>query len=401
MIPIKLSISGFLSYRDRVEIDFTAFDLACISGQNGAGKSSLLDAITWALFGQARRRDESLINSHPNVKAAEVIFQFEYEGSTYRIQRTLPRGKTTLLEFHILQQGDGSQRSAWKPLTERALRETQARIENILRMDYETFINASFFLQGKADQFTQQRPGDRKRILGSILGLDAWELYQKKAADLRKNLETQIQELDGRLQEINVELDEEAARKAHLGELLERLDSLEKTRLAQEAVVETVRNVTATLDKQRLLVEALRRQAEAATQRLSEHEERLAARREEKETFTQLIARQDEIRKAYATWKPGRRLRSDSANRKNVARHHWMRLTLPAPVCSKSKTAYRNGLLKLKSSAKHCPIYRINSQQPTRNFLGLSNAWKSVNCWRRSCANYSSGWQKHAPRTSG
>jgi len=50
MIPISLSISGFLSYKDPAEIDFTSFDLACISGQNGAGKSSILDAITWALL---------------------------------------------------------------------------------------------------------------------------------------------------------------------------------------------------------------------------------------------------------------------------------------------------------------------------------------------------------------
>ena len=44
MIPIKLKISGFLSYQQAVELDFTSFDLACISGANGAGKSSLLDA---------------------------------------------------------------------------------------------------------------------------------------------------------------------------------------------------------------------------------------------------------------------------------------------------------------------------------------------------------------------
>ena len=54
MIPIKLSLEGFTSYRDKVEVDFTGFDLACISGQNGAGKSSLLDAITYALYGKAR-----------------------------------------------------------------------------------------------------------------------------------------------------------------------------------------------------------------------------------------------------------------------------------------------------------------------------------------------------------
>jgi exonuclease SbcC len=96
MIPVWLRISGFLSYNQPVELDFSSFDLACISGANGAGKSSLLDAITWALFGQARRRDDAIINSR--AKAAEVRLDFLYEGSLYRIQRTKPRDKTTMLE---------------------------------------------------------------------------------------------------------------------------------------------------------------------------------------------------------------------------------------------------------------------------------------------------------------
>ena len=121
MIPITLTISGFLSYRDPIEIDFTPIELACISGSNGAGKSSLLDAITWALFGQARKRDDSLIHTAANT--ADVTLVFEYEGNRYKIQRTLPRGKTSTLEFHIAQSGQ-----RWKPLTEATIRATQSRI---------------------------------------------------------------------------------------------------------------------------------------------------------------------------------------------------------------------------------------------------------------------------------
>src|SRR5512139_2681663 len=99
MIPLHLSLTGFLSYRDPVDLDFTSFDLACIAGPNGAGKSSLLDAITWALFGQARKRDDSLINAQS--AAAEVSLIFTYEGNTYRVQRVKPRDRTALLEFHI------------------------------------------------------------------------------------------------------------------------------------------------------------------------------------------------------------------------------------------------------------------------------------------------------------
>jgi exonuclease SbcC len=221
MIPITLSLSGFLSYQQPVEIDFTGFDLACIAGSNGAGKSSLLDAITWVLFGQARKRDDSLLNTRSDI--AEVSLTFAYEGNIYRVQRTKPRNKTTMLEFNILQENADNlldrtdllqsiSSATWKPLTERTMRETETCIQKTLRMDYETFVNASFFLQGKADQFTQQRPGDRKRILSSILGLEIWESYRKHAGELRRSLEAEVTGLDGRLQEIAAELAEEKTR---------------------------------------------------------------------------------------------------------------------------------------------------------------------------------------------
>ena len=72
------------------------------------------------------------------------------------------------------------------------LRETQGRIETILRMDYETFVNASFFLQGKADQFTQQNPGKRKEVLSNILGLEMWEEYKNRSAERRKLIERDL-----------------------------------------------------------------------------------------------------------------------------------------------------------------------------------------------------------------
>ncbi|HQU37352.1 MAG TPA: SMC family ATPase [Anaerolineales bacterium] len=169
MIPLHLRISGFLSYRDPVELDFNSFDLACISGHNGAGKSSLLDAITWSLFGEARGKSSDVINLHADVKAAEVILTFKHEENTYRVQRSLPRGKSTVLEFQI------QSNETWKPLTEKTTRDTQARIEQTLRLDYETFVNASFFLQGKADQFTQQNASKRKEVLSNILGREIWD----------------------------------------------------------------------------------------------------------------------------------------------------------------------------------------------------------------------------------
>ncbi len=226
MIPLQLRLTGFLSYRDPIEVDFTSFDLACISGSNGAGKSSLLDAITWSLFGQARKRDDSLVNLQS--EGAEVTFTFTYEDNIYRVQRSLPRGKGTVLEFQV-QDGD-----TWRPLTERTLRETQARIEQILRLDYDTFVNASFFLQGKADQFTQQTASKRKEVLGSILGLEAWETYRGRTAERRRTLEDNVRTIDGRITEIDTELDEEDVRKTRLAELERELKGLMTARKTQE-----------------------------------------------------------------------------------------------------------------------------------------------------------------------
>jgi len=313
MIPITLSISGFLSYRDPVEIDFSGFDLACIAGPNGAGKSSILDAITWVLFGQARKRDESLINTQSEV--AEVTLVFAYEGNLYRVNRANPRGKTSVLEFHIAQNSDDWKTESgknstlhlplpidnWKPLTERTTRETQARLEEILRLDYDTFINAAFFLQGKADQFTQQRAGDRKRILSNILGLETWETYRQQTAQRRKAIEEEITVLDGRLSEINAELSEEQARKERLAELEIDLERLVQARATQESTVENIKKISASLEEQHRLVDTLTRQLDLAQKRMSDLEFRHESRQKEKESHAKLITRQTEIQRAYQT----------------------------------------------------------------------------------------------------
>ena len=85
--------------------------------------------------------------------------------------------------------------------------------QDILRLDYDTFVNASFFLQGKADQFAQQSPARRKEVLSSILGLGAWEIYKSRTGDRRHDVEVQLTGIEGRLEEIGAELAEGSATK--------------------------------------------------------------------------------------------------------------------------------------------------------------------------------------------
>jgi DNA repair protein SbcC/Rad50 len=298
VIPIHLKLSGFLSYREPVEVDFSGFDLACISGSNGAGKSSLLDAMTWALFGQARKRDESVVNLQS--KTAEVAFTFAYENNVYRVIRALPRGKATLLEFQI--QDD----VVWRPLTEHTNRETQIRIEHILRLDYDTFINVSFFLQGRADQFAQQPPNRRKEILGNILGLEAWESYKERAAERRKSIESTLDSVDGRMAEIDTELAEEEPRKLHLAELSSQLHTLAASRKSQESTLTSIKQVRAALDKQRELVNRLAKSLESDRAGFSGLEERLVVKLAERQPHADLLARASEVESAYAAWQSAR-----------------------------------------------------------------------------------------------
>jgi exonuclease SbcC len=360
MIPVSLTLSGFLSYRDPVTLDFTGFDLACIAGSNGAGKSSLLDAITYALFGGARQKDDSLINLHHDVKQAFVELVFDYEGNRYRVQRTKPRGKTTVLEFQIAQPGGG-----WKPLTERAVRDTDARIQETLRLDYDTFTNASFFLQGKADQFTQQRPARRKEILAGILGLETWETYRQRAAARRKEVETDITTLDGRLAEINTELAEEDDRRQRLHTLQADLERLETVRNNAESSLRTMQKIQAQIDEQQRSVDSLARQVHNSQQRVADLELRETHRTRERDACTQSLSRAPEIRAQYQSLQKSRAELTAWDATAGQFREHEKRRQTPITEIEKERARLeteRASLLAQRATRDHTASQMANLQ---------------------------------------
>jgi exonuclease SbcC len=296
MIPIKLHLSGFLSYQDPVDLDFNGLSLACVSGSNGAGKSSLLDAITWALFGEARcRDDDALINSHVN--AAEVIFDFEYENSLYRIQRSKPRGKTTVLEFYVL-----SPEGQWRTLTEKSVRETENRLRKILRLDYETFINASFFLQGRADQFAQQQPSNRKKVLTSVLGLEIWETYRASAVERRREVEAELRSVDAQMAEIDTELAQEEQRKKRLEEIEGRLGQLTGLRSAKESELASFQRLATSLAEQKRLLDVLSRRLQETRGRCQRLQEQVEGLKGERAVLLERLSHADEVEQVYQQW---------------------------------------------------------------------------------------------------
>lgn len=187
----------------------------------------------------------------------------------------------------------------WRSLTERTLKDTQAQIQKILRLDYETFINASFFLQGKADQFTTQTATNRKKILSSVLGLEIWEEYKQRAIERRKAVETQIELIDKTLAEIERELSEEEARRTQLKQIEAQLAEIQQQRKEQADLVALYRQRIAMIEEQKRSLEELQKQVEAMEKTALGLADKLVERSRELQSYQELLNRSHQIEESY------------------------------------------------------------------------------------------------------
>ena len=195
MIPLKIEIKNFLSYGPEAQtIDFQPYHLICLSGKNGHGKSALLDAITWAIWGHARKTtgtskaDEGLV--HLGQKHMLVIIEFQVGQHTYKIRREYIKGQSkafSTVEFGTIQE-DGSIKS----LTEKTIKTTQDIIERTLGITYEAFINSAFLRQGQSNEFSKKSSKERKEILAAILQLQEFDSLKNYALHAIKDLQHEL-----------------------------------------------------------------------------------------------------------------------------------------------------------------------------------------------------------------
>ncbi len=271
MIPLRLEMRNFMSYGDQVtSLDFTGIHLACLAGENGHGKSAIMDAITWALWGKARtHRDDDLI--HLGATHMEVTFEFLMTQNRYRIVRQRQKngsaGRSTL-EFQIADNG------RFRSLTGNTLRETQATISDTVHMDYETFTNSAFLLQGRADEFTANPPAERKRILGEILGLAHYDRLEERAKNRAREKEVELREIAAALSEIDKEL---ARRPEHEAELSEA----EKASSDLRQRVRTEEKQLRELQEQRNVLDLKQGQLRELLAKLAKQEQDLSATSEQ------------------------------------------------------------------------------------------------------------------------
>ncbi|MDN5347976.1 MAG: repair protein SbcC/Rad50 [Clostridia bacterium] len=342
MIPLELKLRNFLSYGEEPQVlDFSRFHVACLTGENGHGKSALLEAMTWALWGQARGVDERGAGMDDLIRLGaeemEVEFTFALEGSVYRVLRRRKKDSRSLLDFQVAAAPAGGQAGAaagrtgtpaglnWRTLTAETIAATQERINQVLRMDYNTFTNSSFFLQNQADKFTTQKPSERKRILGEILGLSFYDELEALAREEARSFEQRYHvaaqelaaveaELAGRpqveaelhnlqaelaaaarqLQDLEKEYNRVLARREELAAYARRAEELRKERLQGEKELEEINKSLAEIEhRRRQYIRVLEREAE-----IRQGLQKLAAVRQEEKAAAAKLARSLELEQA-------------------------------------------------------------------------------------------------------
>jgi len=264
LLPLSLTVRNFLSYRENAPtLRLEGIHVACLCGANGHGKSALLDAMTWALWGKARgQRAEQLI--HQGQQEMSVTLDFEAAGQRYRVTRRYSHARRTpqsSLEIGV-ETGEG-----YRPITADTIPATQAHIERLVGMDYATFVNSAFLLQGRADLFTMATPAERKQVLASVLGLGLYDRLEEIAKQRAKGAQAQVAAIGSVIDRLH----EQASRMASVEtELADADRQIEASRLTVESLAERLELVRARV------ADLERRQAE--TDALAENERRAAAR---------------------------------------------------------------------------------------------------------------------------
>ncbi|MFC2068576.1 AAA family ATPase [Chloroflexota bacterium] len=317
MIPVKLTLNNFMSYRDNVpSLFFNGIHTACISGDNGNGKSALIDAITWALWGHTRAKsDDDLV--HIGETGMEVEFDFTVGQQSYRIIRKHARPKRrrasgqNSLDLFIINGNN------FKAISGDSQRQTQQRIIDILHMDYDTFINSAFLRQGHADEFTRQPPTRRKQVLANILGLSLYDKFEDQAKDLARQGEMAKVQLESSLREIAEELSQESVYQAEL-------DGAQRVLIGIEEVMKEQGSQLNRHRQERELLESKKRQLtqleESITMTKTDRErwqQQMKQHRSRFDEFEKLISRCSAIEEGYAQFIEVKKL-CDEYNRKLV-----------------------------------------------------------------------------------
>jgi exonuclease SbcC len=188
MRPVRLDMDGFASFRDKTVLDFTDTDFFVLVGATGAGKSTVIDAITFALYGTVPRwNDQRMITPAlaPTATRGVVRLIFDADGQRYAVAREARRsgGKTSRVSMHASRlerlhdpddlDGEGDMLAAESEVTN--------AVENLLGLSYDHFTKCVALPQGEFAEFLHAKASERQDILSSLLGYQLYDELQSRA----------------------------------------------------------------------------------------------------------------------------------------------------------------------------------------------------------------------------
>jgi len=179
----SIRIKNFMSIED-AEIDFDKAGLTLLEGENGAGKSSIYEAVYWVLFGKTKRglTGDAVINNKAG-KCCEVKMYFD----NYMVYRF--RKQTELGTGLKIWQDLGAPAYEWNELTKGTVAETQALIESIIKYSDLTFTKVTYFGQGDVKAFASLTDGELKQVFEQALGLTCLSQYGEQIKKYRNGVE--------------------------------------------------------------------------------------------------------------------------------------------------------------------------------------------------------------------
>ncbi|RKN49103.1 AAA family ATPase [Micromonospora endolithica] len=211
MRPIRLDLAGFTVFRDETTVDFTDADFFALVGPTGSGKSTVLDAICFALYGTVPRwgGTRGLANAlAPSSTEARVRLVFESAGARYvatRVVRRDGRGnvKTAGAGLQLMPAGfdvtkldTGLSPDDLGEVVAGTPAEMDAAVLEAVGLPYEQFTSCVVLPQGQFADFLHARPATRQQILVNLLGLGVYEAVQKKATERAGTAEAKLEAVD-------------------------------------------------------------------------------------------------------------------------------------------------------------------------------------------------------------
>jgi exonuclease SbcC len=214
MRPVRLDVAGFTVFREHTTVDFSDADFFALVGPTGAGKSTILDAICFALYGTVPRWGDrrAIANAlAPSCTEARVRLVFESAGTRYVLTRVVRRDgkgnvatKGAAMEllpagFDLTRFDSGLTGEDLGEVVAGTPSEVDDAVREIIGLPYEQFTKCVILPQGDFAAFLHAKPADRQRILVNLLGLDVYGQIRERAGGLAATAEAQIKATDGLL----------------------------------------------------------------------------------------------------------------------------------------------------------------------------------------------------------